>query len=66
LPIISILTKCFYSVNWARPLAKQDIDNAIKMAEEKKASFTLPAELIQIEKQIRFEKLKKKMSDNLG
>jgi len=47
-------------------LAKQDIDNAIKMAEEKKASFTLPAELIQIEKQIRFEKLKKKMSDNLG
>ncbi|HQG58010.1 MAG TPA: ATP synthase F1 subunit epsilon [Candidatus Dojkabacteria bacterium] len=47
-------------------LASLDIDNVIKMAEEKKASFTLPAELIQIEKQIRFEKLKKKMSDNLG
>jgi F-type H+-transporting ATPase subunit epsilon len=39
-------------------LIEQDIENAIKMAHEKKASFNNPAELVQLERQLRFERLK--------
>lgn len=46
-------------------LMKQEIDEAIKKAEEKLASKLEPTELIQLEKQIRYEKIKRKIKDSL-
>jgi F-type H+-transporting ATPase subunit epsilon len=46
-------------------LIEQDIDNAIKMAHEKKSSFDNPADLVQLEKQLKFERLKKMVKDSL-
>jgi F-type H+-transporting ATPase subunit epsilon len=49
----------------SRELIDMDIDNAIKMAQDRKSSFDNPAELVQLEKQLKFERLKKNIKDNL-
>jgi F-type H+-transporting ATPase subunit epsilon len=46
-------------------LIESDIDDAIKMAQEKKSSFDNPAELVQLEKQLKFERLKKSVREGL-
>lgn len=50
----------------APELVAKEIDEAIKMAEEKRRGLLEPTELIQLEKQLRYEKLKRKMTDKLG
>jgi F-type H+-transporting ATPase subunit epsilon len=50
----------------AHELVTKEIDEAIKMAEIKRRSVLEPTELIQLEKQLRYEKLKRKMTDKLG
>jgi F0F1-type ATP synthase epsilon subunit len=50
----------------AQDLVNEDIEEAIKRAEEKKAGATLPTDLIQIEKEIRYQKLKRQVRDSLG
>jgi F-type H+-transporting ATPase subunit epsilon len=47
-------------------IIEKEIDNAIKMAEKKLASKLEPSELIQLERHIRYEKLKRKLKDKLG
>ncbi len=47
-------------------IIKEEIDKAIKEAQKKISSELPKSELIQLEKQIRYEKLKKKVSDSLG
>jgi F-type H+-transporting ATPase subunit epsilon len=45
----------------AKDLVEDEVANAIKLAEEKKGAELPPAELIRLEKQLRYEKLKKKV-----
>ncbi len=45
----------------AKDLVQKEVAEAIKFAEEKKAGELPPAELIRLEKQLRYEKLKKKV-----
>jgi F-type H+-transporting ATPase subunit epsilon len=49
----------------SQELIDMDIDNAIKMAQDKKSSFDNPADLVQLEKQLKFERLKKMVKDQL-
>lgn len=47
-------------------LAEKEIDEAIERAQKKLSAQLLPAELIQIEKEIKYQKLKRNLLDSLG
>lgn len=49
-----------------REIVEKEIEKAIEMAQKKMSSDLLPSELIQIEKQIRYQKLKKKVASKLN
>ena len=49
----------------AEKIVKQEIDKALKNAKEKKSGDLPPSELIQLEKQIKYAKLKQKVVNRL-
>lgn len=48
----------------AHELVDEEIEHAIKLAEDRLTSELEPTELIQLEKQLRYEKMKKMARDN--
>jgi len=45
-----------------KDIIKKDIEKAILLAQQKLSATTIPTELIRIEKEIKYQKLKEKMS----
>jgi len=50
----------------SQDIIEKDIEKALLLAQKKITPTTLPTELIRIEKEIKYQKLKQKMREQLG